>query len=80
MVVAQPMADGAVLIDSDSGSCFELNRTGAEVWVRLCRGDERSQIVRALAEKYRIVEDEVRTDVDCLVEELARSGILVVAR
>jgi len=31
-VVATRMPDGAVLVDSETGECFELNRVGARVW------------------------------------------------
>jgi hypothetical protein len=76
-VVATPMPDGAVLIDSATGECFELNRIGARVWERLQRGEDLVAIVDALASEYALERSRVSTDVANLVENLARHGIVV---
>jgi hypothetical protein len=76
-VVATAMPDGAVLIDSATGECFELNRVGARVWERLQRGEDLVAIVDALAAEYALERSRVSTDVTNLVESLARHGIVV---
>ncbi len=76
-VVAQAMPDGAVLIDSATGECFELNRIGARVWERLSRGENLVSITDSLAAEYALERALISSDVTRLVEDLTRHGIVV---
>jgi len=76
-VVAQAMPDGAVLIDSATGECFELNRIGARVWERLSRGEDLASITDSLAAEFVVERALIARDVTSLVEDLARHGIVV---
>jgi len=76
-VVAQAMPDGAVLIDSATGECFELNRIGARVWERLSRGEDLASITDSLAAAFVVERALIARDVTSLVEDLARHGIVV---
>ncbi len=78
-VVAQAMPDGAVLIDSATGECFELNRMGARVWERLSRGEDLVEIADSLAAESAVDRALISRDVTSLVEDLARHGIVVAA-
>ena len=78
-VVAQAMADGAVLVDSATGECFELNRMGARVWERIARGDDVASIADSLAAEFALERALVSRDVTSLLEDLARHGIVVAA-
>ena len=76
-VVAQAMSDGAVLIDSATGECFELNRMGARVWERIARGDDVVNIADSLAAEFALERSLVSRDVTGLMEDLTRHGIVV---
>ncbi len=75
-VVMQPTESGAVLMDPVTGDCFELNRLGAEIWSLLAAGDSSSQIATKLALRYEVPEMTVAADVQTLVADLARHGLL----
>lgn len=77
MIVAHQASEGAVLVDVNTGDCYELNRVGAEIWERLCRGESVEQVVEALSTSYAAAQTSIASDVATLIEELARSGILV---
>ena len=79
-VSAAPMADGAVLIDSATGECFELNRTGARIWESLVRGDELEGVVDAIAAECSVQRSIVAADTAILIDTLARRGIIVAKR
>jgi hypothetical protein len=79
-VTSTAMPDGAVLVDSETGECFELNRVGASVWERLKRGDALTSIIDALAVEYTRDRALVSGDVTSLVQDLARHGIVTPAR
>jgi hypothetical protein len=71
------MAGGAVLMDTASGDCFELNRMGLEIWTALCDGRSAAEITDALVRRYAADQTTVASDVAALIEDLARSGILI---
>lgn len=79
-VVATRMPDGAVLVDSATGDCFELNRVGARVWDSLERGEDPITIVDSLAAEYSVESSLISTGIAALMEDLARHGILVASR
>ncbi len=76
LVAAQPIEGGAILIDSATGECFELNRVGAEIWAMLAAGDPTEQVVAALADRYHLTVELMRSDVRRLLEDLAEQGLL----
>jgi len=79
-VVATRMPDGAVLVDSATGECFELNRVGARVWESLERGQDPVAIVDLLAAEYAVESSVISSGIAALMEDLARHGILVAPR
>jgi hypothetical protein len=74
------MPEGAVLVDSATGECFELNRVGARVWDSLARGEDPSLIVESLAAEYAVESSQISSGVAALMQDLARLGILVASR
>jgi Coenzyme PQQ synthesis protein D (PqqD) len=79
-VLAQKTEDGAVLVETTTGDCFELNQLGAEIWAAIGKGDPLPQIVEALAKRYQVQTATIETDTRTLVEELAQRGLLVPRR
>jgi hypothetical protein len=77
-VVSKRMAQGAVLVDSETGDCFELNRIGADIWSELERGASGAGIANGLATRHRISLETAVKDVRNLVEQLVRQGLLKV--
>jgi hypothetical protein len=80
MVVAQAMPEGAVLVNTESGNCFELNRTGAEIWEFMARNEDPATIADAMIDRYGLERSEFSADLERLMSDLARHGILIVAR
>ncbi|MEO7799286.1 MAG: PqqD family protein [Opitutaceae bacterium] len=77
-LVSKRMAQGAVLVDSETGDCFELNRIGADIWSELERGVSAVGIADALAIRHHISCETAVKDVRNLVEDLVRRGLLKV--
>ncbi len=75
-IVVQPTESGAVLMDRVTGDCFELNGLGAEIWNLLAAGESSSEIATKLALRYDVPEMTVAADVQTLVTELVRHGLL----
>jgi hypothetical protein len=79
-VVTQATDDGAVLVEMNSGDCFELNRSGAEIWARITAGDPVAAIVASVAERYAIPESVADSDARQLIADLIRRGLLTPAQ
>ena len=79
-IVMQLLPEGAVLMDSASGNCFELNRIGVEIWKALRLGRSSTEIEDELIGRYSVDRATVSSDIEALIEDLARQGVLVVAQ
>ena len=76
-VQAQTIGDGsAVLIDLGSGSVFELNRVGAEVWNLLGPGATLETICLALRQRYPDGAPTLEADVRELLGVLREAGLV----
>jgi Coenzyme PQQ synthesis protein D (PqqD) len=76
LVVAQRMDKGAILMDTSSGECFELNAVGADVWSGIEQGRSFDDIAHDLAQQYRLPPDQIRTDIEDLLASLLRCGVV----
>ena len=77
-VVSRRMNQGAILVDSETGNCFELNRIGADIWSELERGASAASIADDLAARHHLPVEAAIKDVRRLVEDLVRQGLLKV--
>jgi hypothetical protein len=65
-----------VLLNLDSGQYFGLNRTGTRIWELLGSTPHLDDVERVLAEQYRIEPSRARQDLDELIAELERAGLV----
>lgn len=66
----------SVLLDVASGRYFELNPTGTRIWELLAQGPTRTELVAALEAEFETEAGELAADVESLLEELLRRGLL----
>jgi hypothetical protein len=72
----QPVDGGALLVDLRSGVCFELNRTGVEVWNLLGGGASIRSLCETLAARYDVPDETIAADVTSIVEALKRQELV----
>jgi hypothetical protein len=80
LIVARRMDTGAILMNTSSGDCFELNGVGTLVWDLIGRGLALGAIVGEIVKAFKVDEATARADLQRLVDELARQGIVRVLR
>lgn len=68
-------AAGAILLDTRSGKCFELNRLGATVWSRIDGARGASEVCQGLAADTRALED-----ARAFLERLIAEGLVGIGR
>jgi Coenzyme PQQ synthesis protein D (PqqD) len=76
LVLAEKMPSGAILLDTASGECFELNSVGAMVWNRIEHGCSFDEISEAVAVQYGVPPDRAGADVEGLVNSLLSLGVV----
>ena len=68
--------DGATALDVRTGKIFFLNATASLILNRLEQLHTKSQIIREICERYKAPTEQVRADVDELLNELQRHGLV----
>jgi|ERR1700690_2650831 len=74
-VVFRATRSGGLLIDMETGACFQLNRVAAEIWTLSMQGNTIAKIIEAIREKYRIPDEVAEADVRAVCTEILRAGI-----
>lgn len=69
-------ADGAVLLDTNSGSMFSLNATGGLMWKCLTEGYATEDIALYIASECGAQNEEVAVDLDTFLADLQARGLL----
>ena len=75
-VQVRALGDGAVLVDTNSGDCFELNQIGFEVWKGLEQGRSATEICDTLVGTYRIEPAVIAGDVRSLLASLVEARLV----
>lgn len=78
-VVHAEEGDRIWLFESERGEAFSLSGPGAEAWRWLAATGDPRLVVERLAELYEAAIEELRRDVEALIEELAGRALLVPA-
>lgn len=74
-VTLQRVGREAILHDAAAGRAHVINASAARVW-ELCDGRSMDDLVRTFAEPYGRMPDEVRPDVERVIEGFRQLGLL----
>ncbi len=75
-VIFKPVGDEMVLLDFQSGMYYGLDPVGARIWQLLASERSLGDIVETILGEYDVAREEVERDIDRLVEELERRGLV----
>jgi hypothetical protein len=68
--------EGGILVDLESGACFQLNRVGAALWKGLSRGDTVGAAIDSIRHRYAVASEVLEHDSLRLCDELLRAGLI----
>lgn len=66
----------AILLNLDSGFYYSLNKAGAYILEQLEAGKSKEEIVSSLMKKFKLGQARLKKDVESLVKDLKREGII----
>lgn len=66
----------AAILDSESGQFYSLNEVGARVWSLLSDGTTFGAILEQLQSEYDVTAERLGADVEQLLWQFARAGLL----
>jgi hypothetical protein len=75
-VVWRRLEDEVVIVHLKTNRIYRLNRTAARFWELLNEGLDREHLERELLEEFDVEEAELRREIDSVVAELSREGLL----
>ena len=75
-VQAQQSEKGTMLLDVESGVCWELNATGGFVWGLIEQELSVKDVVERLAKEFALSPTVVATDVCALLEQLKNAKLI----
>lgn len=75
-VIFKKVGEETVLLDFERGVYYGLDSVGTRVWELIAEGRDVDAIADAMAEEYVVTREEVRSDVDALVGDLERNGLV----
>ena len=65
-----------VALDADSGVCFGFNEVASTVWRLLEKPRSSDEIRRALADEYDVGNEQCRSELSELLDELVEKGVV----
>lgn len=75
-VIFQAVIDEAVLVDPETGASLVLNHTGILVWQQIDGQRSSDDLTAALAAYYAMPLDQLKADVEALLDTLAAQGFI----
>ena len=74
-VVTRVVGDATVLLNVETGRSFRLDRVGTRAWALLTAAPSIQHALDALLEEFDAEAEQVRQDLDALIEDLASRGL-----
>lgn len=75
-VVFSPLEGGGLLVDLQSGDCWELNRVGAALWSGLVGGESLRATVARIQRDFEVDPTEAESDARRLCASLLSVGLI----
>jgi hypothetical protein len=75
-VASQRLGDETVLVHLRTNAVYTLNETGARMWELLGEGLDRDAMLRQLEQEFDVSEEQLVREVDELLSELTREGLV----
>lgn len=76
--VAEALPNETIILDPEGRNYFSLTGVGTRVWELLQEGTTRNSLVCTITTEYDVGQARAQEDIDALLEDLRRHGLLLV--
>lgn len=76
-VILSHVDDGAIVLDSNRGVYFRLNRTASFILEGLLSGQSREEMSRRMSVSMEVDEREALNDIDSIVAQMSEAGFFI---
>lgn len=73
------IGDEVAILNSSNGTYFGLDAIGSRIWCLIAQKLSPDEIVATMLSEYAVNEDEVRRDLDELIEKLAQRALIKIS-
>lgn len=75
-VVTQMIDGGMLLLDTERGTYYDLNRSGSLMLQQLLDGASVAQTIASVQAEFQIQDRRIAADLDCLLQQLQHAGLV----
>jgi len=75
-VVFRDLAGEAVILNLATGTYFGLDEVGTRIWYVLAEHGSKDKVIEVLLGEYKVEEEQLRHDVDQLIQQLSDKGLV----
>jgi predicted mannosyl-3-phosphoglycerate phosphatase (HAD superfamily) len=75
-VVFRDLAGEAVILNLATGTYFGLDEVGTRIWHVLAEHGSKDKVIEVLLGEYEVEEEQLRHDVDHLIQQLSDKGLV----
>jgi len=75
-IIARATGETMVLVHPQSNHIYELNTTGSRIWELIGSGASDSEVVRLLSAEFAVSAEVAKRDLQALLSDLEREGLL----
>ena len=75
-VISQEVSGETVLLDLASENYFGLDEVGTRIWQLIKENGDLELVVKTLLEEYNVTEEALTADVDALLGEISKLGLI----
>jgi len=78
-VVWTKLGDEVAILNSATGTYFGLDSVGSRIWCLIAEGMAQDDLVSALLAEYQVDEQELRADLQTLIDQLAGKSLVTLS-
>ena len=75
-VLCKDLGDEAILLDLETETYYGLNAAGSRLWNLLTTAPTIRDALEVMIEEYDVAPEELKRDMDALIDELLQRGLL----
>jgi hypothetical protein len=78
-IAATQLDDETAVLNTKTGKYFSLNNVGSRFWNLIQTHGDLSEVFGILSKEFNVSENQLREDIDALVQQLVTAGLVLIS-